>query len=72
MKLACNLKGPGAVALGLAVLMPLGTGVAAQDQLNGMVYYTTDQSFDDVTFGLENAIIDEGLVIDHVAKGLHD
>jgi uncharacterized protein (DUF302 family) len=67
MKLACNLKGPGAVALGLAVLMPLGTGVAAEDQLNGMVYYTTDQSFDDVTFGLENAIIEEGLVIDHVS-----
>ena len=30
----------------------------------GIVTYTTDQSFDDVTFGLENAILDEGLVID--------
>lgn len=32
-----------------------------------MVTYTTDQSFDDVVFGLENAILDEGLVIDHVS-----
>jgi len=32
-----------------------------------MVSYTTDQSFDDVVFGLENAIIDEGLVVDHVS-----
>ena len=39
------------------------TAAAAQD----MVSYTTDQSFDDVVFGLENAIIDEGLVIDHVS-----
>jgi len=29
-----------------------------------MVSYTTDQSYDDVVFGLENAILDEGLVID--------
>lgn len=36
---------------------------AAQD----MVSYTTDQSFDDVTFGLESAILDHGLVIDHVS-----
>ena len=31
------------------------------------VSYTTDQSFDDVVFGLENAILDEGLVIDSVS-----
>ncbi|MCD1624737.1 MAG: DUF302 domain-containing protein [Paracoccaceae bacterium] len=36
------------------------TTALAQD----MVTYTTDQSFDDVVFGLENAIIGEGLVID--------
>jgi uncharacterized protein (DUF302 family) len=36
---------------------------AAQD----MISYTTDQSFDDVVFGLENAILDEGLVVDHVS-----
>ncbi len=32
-----------------------------------MVTYTTDQSFDDVVFGVENAILDEGLVVDHVS-----
>ena len=32
-----------------------------------MITYDTDQSFDDVTFGLENAILDEGLVIDHIS-----
>lgn len=32
-----------------------------------MVTYDTDQSFEDVTFGLENAILDAGLVIDHVS-----
>lgn len=31
------------------------------------VVYTTDDGFDDVTFGLENAILDEGLVIDSVS-----
>ncbi|MFA8387392.1 MAG: DUF302 domain-containing protein [Pelagibaca sp.] len=31
------------------------------------ITYDTDQSFDDVTFGLENAILDAGLVIDHVS-----
>ncbi|WP_300584578.1 DUF302 domain-containing protein [Marivita sp.] len=32
-----------------------------------MITYDTDQSFDDVTFGLENAILDAGLVIDHIS-----
>lgn len=39
----------------------------------GMVTYKTDQSFDDVTFGLESAILDQGLVIDatsHVGEML--
>jgi len=36
---------------------------AAQD----MVTYTSDQSFDDVTFGIESAILDAGLVVDHVS-----
>lgn len=38
-----------------------------------MVSYSTDQSFDDVIFGLENAILDEGLVIEgtsHVGEML--
>lgn len=33
-----------------------------------MITYETDQSFDDVTFGLENAILDAGLVIDHISR----
>lgn len=36
----------------------------AQD---GIVTYTTDESFDDVVFGLENAIVDAGLVVDSVS-----
>ena len=32
-----------------------------------MITYDTDQSFEDVTFGLENAILDAGLVIDSVS-----
>ncbi len=38
----------------------LATAAPAQD----MITYTTDQPFEDVIFGLENAIIDQGLVID--------
>lgn len=32
-----------------------------------MVTYQTEQGFDDVVFGLESAILDQGLVIDHVS-----
>lgn len=32
-----------------------------------IISYDTDESFDDVVFGLENAILDEGLVIDSVS-----
>ena len=32
-----------------------------------IVSYDTDQSFDDVVFGLESAILDAGLVVDHVS-----
>ncbi|KAA8607992.1 hypothetical protein AL036_08455 [Salipiger aestuarii] len=34
---------------------------------DGLVHYDTPQSFDDVIFGLESAIIDAGLVVDHVS-----
>lgn len=33
----------------------------------GVVTYTVDQSFDDVVFGLENAVTGQGLVIDSVS-----
>jgi uncharacterized protein (DUF302 family) len=41
----------------------MASSVSAAD----MITYDTDQSFDDVTFGLENAILDAGLVIDSVS-----
>jgi len=47
-----------ATAMGLAA-----QSVTAQE----IVTYTTDQSFGDVAFGLESAILDEGLVIDSVS-----
>ncbi|SNR48899.1 hypothetical protein SAMN06265370_1073 [Puniceibacterium sediminis] len=44
------------------------TLVAAPALAQDVVTYDTDQSFDDVTFGLESAIVDRGLVIDHVSR----
>ncbi len=44
-------------------LLGAASAVAAQD----MVRYTTDQSFDDVVFGLESAIVDAGLRVDDVS-----
>ena len=41
--------------------------VAAPALAEDIVTYDTDLSFDDVVFGLENAILDEGLVIDHTS-----
>lgn len=46
-----------------AVCFTATAALAADDYVS----YTTDQSFDDVIFGLENAILDEGLVIDSVS-----
>lgn len=46
-----------------ALMLCTGTAFAA----DGIISYDTDQSFDDVVFGLENAIIDAGLVVDHVS-----
>ncbi len=46
----------------LALLLTA-TPALAQD----VVTYDTDQSFDDVAFGLESAILDQGLVVDHVS-----
>lgn len=44
-------------------LVLLATPAFAQE----LVTYETDQGFDDVAFGLESAILDAGLVIDHVS-----
>lgn len=40
---------------------------AAPAVADDIVTYETDLSFGDVVFGLENAILDEGLVIDHTS-----
>ena len=47
----------------LAVFLATALPAHAQD----MVTYTTDQSFDDVVFGVENAIIDQGLLVEYVS-----
>ncbi|MEC3859726.1 DUF302 domain-containing protein [Mesobacterium sp. TK19101] len=41
----------------------LATPAIAQD----MITYDTSDSFDDVVFGLESAILDAGLVVDHIS-----
>lgn len=40
---------------------------AAAAGAEGVVTYTVDQAFDDVVFGLENAVTGQGLVIDSVS-----
>ena len=41
-------------------------GMAAN--ADGVVTYATDEDFDDVVFGLESAILDQGLVIDSISR----
>ena len=48
----------------IAATLALSVGTAHAD---GMVTYETQDSFEDVVFGLENAILDLGLVVDHVS-----
>ena len=48
---------PFILAAGLAL-------AATTANADGIVSYTTDDSFEDVVFGVENAILDQGLVID--------
>jgi len=43
----------------------LATGAAAQN--GGVTTYQVEADFEDVTFGLETAIVGRGLVIDHVS-----
>jgi uncharacterized protein (DUF302 family) len=50
-------------ALALGTLLAFPALAQAQD----MVSYTTGLDFDDVTFGLESAITDRGLVVAHVS-----
>ena len=49
--------------------LALAASLAAAPVLaEGLISHKTDQSFDDVVFGLENAIVGEGLVIDATSK----
>lgn len=48
----------------LAALIAWTSLAVAQENIT----YTTDESFDDVVFGLENAILDEGLIIEGVSR----
>lgn len=41
--------------------------LTASAQAQGMVSYTTPMPFDDVTFGLESAITNRGLLVDHIS-----
>lgn len=49
--------------LGATALVLVATAALA----DGIITYDTEESFDDVVFGLENAILDTGLVIDSVS-----
>ncbi len=51
-----------AIAIALPVLTPTGMAFAADVKL-----YDFDGDFDDATFGVENAIVDRGLVVDHIS-----
>jgi len=52
------------IILAAALMLTAGTAMADTRTELDVVTYNTDQSFDDVVFGLENAILDEGLVIE--------
>ncbi len=49
----------------IAIIIAL--GIASPAVANESVTYTSNDSFDDVVFALENAVIDKGLVIDSVS-----
>mgnify|MGYP000745962990 CR=1 FL=1 len=50
------------------LLLTLLLACAAQVALaQDVITYRTDQTFDDVVFGLENAILDQGLIVDQVS-----
>ncbi len=51
----------------LAAALITSAQIAQTAQAQDMVSYTTDLSYDDVIFGLENAILDAGLQVDTVS-----
>ncbi|MDX1780391.1 MAG: DUF302 domain-containing protein [Thalassovita sp.] len=57
-----------------SLILAAGVALAASAAgADGLVSYTSEDSFEDVVFGLENAILDQGLVVDgmsHVGEML--
>lgn len=49
------------------IAMTFSLALASSAFADTAVTYTTDESFDDVVFGLESAILDQGLVIDSIS-----
>lgn len=49
------------------LLMSCALLLAAPATAQDMITYDTSDSFDDVVFGLESAILDAGLVVDHIS-----
>ncbi len=56
-----------AVPAAIVLAQGLATGSAAQER-DDLVTYTTEAPFEDVIFALENAIINEGLVVEGTSK----
>lgn len=50
-----------------AVLLALPAAAQEARHADGAVLYTVDQSFEDVVFGVENAILGQGLVVDAIS-----
>ncbi|WP_404825935.1 DUF302 domain-containing protein [Phaeobacter italicus] len=53
-----------ALVISCLAMAPIPAAAGEEDQI---VSYQTTLSFDDVTFGLENAITDRGLLVDHTS-----
>lgn len=51
----------------LAAAFSAGLGTTASADDADMVTYMTDESYEDVLFGLENAILDQGLIVDAIS-----
>ena len=56
-----------ALSWGLCVLAPAAFAQPAPELPGGVEAHTVERPYDDVRFDLENAIINRGLVIDHVS-----
>ncbi|MBP0484402.1 DUF302 domain-containing protein [Sagittula salina] len=50
-----------------ALALLAATAAHADNPRPDIIAYDTDQSFEDVVFGLENTILDAGLVVDHIS-----